>query len=1597
MSPSTLARALSGVAVLALALMASLLPLTSAGCSNSSGTGGTALTGVALSPAAPSLAAGESVTLGPLETFSDGSTAKLTDVAFLALTWSSSDPTIATVDAAGKVVAKKLGTAKITATETTTGVAGTSTITVTAATLKQLALTPPTTSIPNGTTQAFVATATMSDATTVDVSKSVSWSTSDAAVASIDATGLATGTSAGTATITASDKASGVSATATLTVTTAVLKSIAVTPAAQSIPKGTTQALVATGTFSDGTTKDISASVDWSTSDATIATIATGASAAGIATGVAPGTATLTATDATTKIAGSTTLAITSAILKSIAVTPAMPSIPNGTTKQFTATGTYSDASTKDLTATVAWTSSATAVATVSSAAGSLGLATGASPGTATITATDAASTISGGTTLTVTAAVLTGIAVTPAAPSIPNGTTKQFTATGTYSDASTKDLTATVTWSSSTASVASISNATGSNGLATAATVGSVTVTATDATTAIAGSTSLTVTAAVLRSIAVTPAAPSIPNGTTKQFTATGTYSDASTKDITATVTWSSSATSVASISNATGSKGLATAATVGGVTVTATDPTTALAGSTTLTVTAAVLKSLAVTPATPSIPNGTSKQLAATGTYSDGTTKDLTTSVTWSSSAPGVASVSNALGSYGLATAASTGTATITATDPATSINGATSLTITAALLKSIAVTPTTPSVAKGNAQAFIATGTYSDSTTKDLTTTVTWSSSNLAVASVSNALGSEGLASGATKGTTTITATDSTTAIAGSTTLGVTDAVLVSITLSPSTPSIPLGAAQTFVATGIYSDSTTKDLTASVTWSSSVTGVASISNAAGSHGVAAGATTGTTTITATDPATSIAGSTTLKVTAAVIASIEVTPANDALPRSVQSPYAATATYTDKTTKDVTTSVTWSSSDTSKVSISNAAGSQGLASTLAAGSPTITATDPATGVSGSTTLTVTTAFLVSISVTPDGLNVPKGFSEQFTATGTYSDGSVRDLTKQATWSSTDLAVAPVSNAAGSQGLASAATVGTTVVSATDPISATVGKTNLTVTAAVLTKMAVTPPTATIPNGTKQQYAATGTYSDGTTQDITASVTWTSSAPAVATVANGAVDGGAAASLTVGSATITATDPTTLVAATATLSVDNAVLVSINVTPAAQKIPNGTTQQFTATGTYTDASTRDLTDTVTWTSGSAAVVVSNAAGSHGLGNGGAVGTSTITATDPATGIAGSTSLDVTSAVLVSIDVTPAAVSRPKGTTQQYAATGTYTDHTTLDLTDVVTWSTDDATIAPISNAAGSWGFANAKAVGTVTVKALEPTSGISATTTLTVSAAVLASIDVTPASTSVPKGQQQQYMAMGTYTDGTTLDLTTTLTWSSSNGFASISNAVGSEGLAAGAGVGMATITATDPATGVVGSASLDVTAATLVSMNITPGSVHIPKATTEQFTVTGTYSDGSTKDLTSTVTWSSSDTLVAVISNAVGSEGLATGLTLGTATVTATDPATGKWAVTTATISDAVLASITVTPATPTLIRGKVQQFRAVGTYTDGTTQNLTKSVTWSSSAPVVASISNASGSEGLATALTSGVATITAFDPSSLSSGSTLLTIP
>jgi hypothetical protein len=609
----------------------------------------------------------------------------------------------------------------------------------------------------------------------------------------------------------------------------------------------------------------------------------------------------------------------------------------------------------------------------------------------------------------------LVSIEVSPADPVIALGTETQLKATGIYSDNSKEDLTSAVAWRSSDDAVATVSR-----GVVRSLARGSAVIGA--ASGNISGIRTLTVSNAALVSIQVTPVNPEAALGTTRQFTATGVFSDDSAQDLTQQVTWSTSDGAVASVSNTAGSRGIAAPAGIGATTVSAT--LDGVTGSTGFTVTEAFLISIQVTPSNPSVPKGMTLQLAATGIYSDHTTQDLTRQVTWGSSDLSAASVSNAAGSSGLAAALAVGEADVSAS--LDGVTGSTDFTVTEAVLVSIQVTPENPGLAKGTTRQLAATGIYSDHATQDLTKQVTWGASDLSVAAVSNADGSDGLATALAVGTTTVSAALGT--VCGTTNLEVTAATLVAIDVTPANPSISKGTTRQFTATGAYSDNSTQDLTRQVTWNTSDPSVASVSNAAGSNGLAAALAVGSATVSAVlGP---VSGTATLSVTAAVLVSIEVDPYDAATVVGVTRQFTASGVYSDSTVQDLTQQVTWSTSVKKVASISNAADSRGLATPAKVGSTTISAT--LGGIFGSTTLTVSNAILVSVTVTPDNQSLQIGKTLQFTATGHYSNGMTLDITKAASWKSSSTKVAKVSNAKKDKGLATGSKAGTATITAT-------------------------------------------------------------------------------------------------------------------------------------------------------------------------------------------------------------------------------------------------------------------------------------------------------------------------------------------------------------------------------------------------------------------------------------------------------------------------------------------------------------------------------------------------------------------------------------
>ncbi|WP_421206511.1 Ig-like domain-containing protein [Aeromonas sp. 601027] len=300
-------------------------------------------------------------------------------------------------------------------------------------------------------------------------------------------------------------------ATTTLRVTDEVMTRLQVTPAHDAVAKGMDKPFIATAVLSNGLTRDVTndSAVSWSSSNITIAAVTSSGSANnGVASGVNPGTVFIKATylDGTTTFSAQGRLIVKDAAPVSLVVTPDTVSAPKGMTKQFTATVTFSDGTTADVTQSdfTSWTTEGDA-ATVSSSlpAPELnGVARGEEEGSAYIVATYRSGkiTLESKGLLNVTAPVITGVRVSPTTGRVAKGLTRPFQAYFVFSDGSEEEATNSpdMSWRSDDAAIAAITSAEPdyTNGIATGINKGTATITATGMVdgTAFSGSASLEV-----------------------------------------------------------------------------------------------------------------------------------------------------------------------------------------------------------------------------------------------------------------------------------------------------------------------------------------------------------------------------------------------------------------------------------------------------------------------------------------------------------------------------------------------------------------------------------------------------------------------------------------------------------------------------------------------------------------------------------------------------------------------------------------------------------------------------------------------------------------------------------------------------------------------------------------------------------------------------------------------------------------------------------------------------------------------------------------------------------------------------------------------
>ena len=922
------------------------------------------------------------------------------------VSWSSSDASVASVSD-GLVSALKEGSAVITARAgelwaTCIVSVSKKIIDVTGISLSKTNL-----SLTKGQSETLTATVKPENAT----DKSVTWTSSNASVASVDQNGKVTAVKSGSATITA--KAGDKSATCSVKVNTPV-ESITLDRSSITLEEGKYITIYATVEPDDADNK----TVYWSSSNTAVATVSDGK-----VTAIKEGTATITAMAGDKSATCAVTVSKKVIAVTSITLNKSSLALIKGQSETLTALVNPTNATDR----TVTWTSSNSAIATVDQN----GTVMAVKSGNATITAK--AGEKSATCAVTVTTPV-EGIALDHTSFTVEEGKTVTLVATVTPDDADNKA----VSWSSSNTSVATVSG-----GKVTAKKEGTATITAK------AGEKSATCTVTVTKapipatSVSLNKNSLDLYIGDSEALTAT--VSPSNTTD---QLVWSSSKPEVATVSTS----GVVTAVGEGNAVITAS------AGDKSASCNVTVKKWVEVTSITLNqtsltLNKGQSETLVATVNPSDANDK----SVTWSSSDDAVASVDQ----NGKVKAVGGGNATITVT----TVNGKTATCAVTVVVPvtGISLSKSSLSFFKGDSETLVAIVSPSDATNQ----TVTWSSGNNSITTVDQ----NGKVTGIGKGNTTITAsidgfqaTCSVTVKIGAT----------SITLNKTTLTLEKGGEETLIATVAPEDADDK----SVSWSSSKTTVATVDQ----NGKVKGIGGGTSIITAK---TSNGKTATCTVTVDVaVTGVSLNKSELNFYKGETETLVATVSPSDATNK----TVSWSSGSNSIATVDQ----NGKVTAVSKGNTTITASID--GFQATCSVTVMIA-ATSVTLNKTSLTLEKGGEETLIATVNPSEAD----DKSVSWSSSNMGVATVDQS-GKVSAVGGGTATITVKTANGKTATCAVTVNVKVTGVTLDQV-----TLSVEVGQSKKLTATITPTDATDKTLT----WSSGSNSIATVdQNGNVSG---------------------------------------------------------------------------------------------------------------------------------------------------------------------------------------------------------------------------------------------------------------------------------------------------------------------------------------------------------------------------------------------------------------------------------------------------------------------------------------------------------
>lgn len=730
-------------------------------------------------------------------------------------------------------------------------------------------------------------------------------------------------------------------------------------------------------------------------------------------------------------------------------------------------------------------------------------------------------------------AQTLQSVSVTPEDITLRAGFTQKYTATARYSDGSTADVSQQATWSVSNIGIAIVTDLVPFRGLVTAVAQGTTRISAsfTAGGVTLRGSTPLTVTDGDLVSITTKPSSKNLEVGQQVQFKATALFLDESDDDVTAEVTWSSTDPSVASVSNAAGSKGLVTAHKVGTATIVALDPGSGVTNSDGRTTVRAQVSHLTFDPPRVTTGKGIAFPLRVYANRVDGTRSQITDEVEFSVVPAGVIQIGTGA-QAGVVTALTNGAVTISAFDAKRQLSTSTTntdakLEVRGALV-GLEVQSNPIRIAVGDERNARAIGLLSSGKeTSDLRRIVSWSIADSTVASVGTTPADVGLVIGKKAGTTTLRASY------GGIQSEETDNVVVlgalqsvALEAGDSPVLVPLNDEVEVKARATYAGGVELNVSDRCTWSVVNPLIAQVDDAPSEvdgdgKGWVTGKQLGETTLSATCEGKK--ASAPIRVIG-TLTGLEVDPVTYGADALEDKKFRAWGQYSDGSEKDVTKLAQWTSSNPQVASVDNVL-DPGRVTALGTGSSTITAKYRTFEASGQLTVG---AGLVSMFVVPDTKTVRGSDYLKLRAKGEDAEGQIVDVTKRVVWSSTNTQVARVSNREGEQGLTfGGAKEGSAQIVASLPGTSFVARADIT-TSCLLTKLTLVRSTVPIPVGEARRIKARGTFCDGSTRIISQSVLFTSSNPGVLLVSNDPKSYGVLTAIAPGTAVINAVDVST-------------------------------------------------------------------------------------------------------------------------------------------------------------------------------------------------------------------------------------------------------------------------------------------------------------------------------------------------------------------------------------------------------------------------------------------------------------------------------------